>query len=41
MQELLKKWMKHIVALLILLIATVAYFSPSVGLRRKSFEARR
>ena len=30
MQELLKKWMKHIVALLILLIATVAYFSPSV-----------
>ena len=37
MQELLKKWMKHIVALLILLIATVAYFSPS----RKSFEARR
>ena len=30
MQELLKKWMKHIVALLILLLATIVYFSPSV-----------
>ena len=30
MQELLKKSVKHIVAVLILLVATIAYFSPSV-----------
>ncbi len=30
MQKLLKNWVKHIVAILILLVATVAYFSPSV-----------
>ena len=30
MQELLKKSVKHIVAVLILLLATIAYFSPSV-----------
>ncbi len=30
MLQLLKKWMKHIVAILVLLIATIAYFSPSV-----------
>ena len=30
MQKLLKNWVKHIVAILILLVATVVYFSPSV-----------
>lgn len=30
MQQLLKKWVKHIVAILVLLIVTIAYFSPSV-----------
>lgn len=30
MQRLLKKWMKHIVAVMVLLAATVIYFSPSV-----------
>ncbi len=30
MQKLLKNWVKHIVAILILLVTTVIYFSPSV-----------
>ena len=30
MQKLLKNWIKHIVAMLILLVTTVIYFSPSV-----------